>query len=1473
MIIKKLKALFLITVLILATVLLYSCKIGDGGEGQGDDGTDIDSGSGDTVGDSGDNGSSGDSLGDASSEYIFASGIPTKIVTNADEKLDTEALKSTLEQATGSYTLISYGADEAEPHEIIIGNVSTRTLSERAYRKLGRMAEEDGESSSWLIYSDGTSVAVAYTDVIALDSAVKELKEKYISRGEMVMPAGKSIDKTFGTASYVENMNRTEREVRFKALEDELGLETVDAIRALYSLYGQEVYLWLVNLYDPEVGGFYYSNSGRDNVGYLPDIESTAQALNHLQSSGMFDNYEKNYSVALPEEIKAQLLHFARGLQSEHDGYFYHPQWGTDIIVARRGRDYGWALGIIDRLGSQPYYSTGSYTGLYGAPGGVSGVSVKVGRLGLSATVAVSKVVATDASKANLPEYLKSLDKWAKYIDSLNIPTDSYTAGNTLAAQHADIENAGKEYVDYLINYLNEHQDPVTGTWEVITPEEDQHGDKLDGVDYSNVNGLMKLASVYNYYNVPVPNLEAALESCIKVALYPNDEGDNHVCCTYNPWITMDIILKGAGNKKAGGSPELVKKLRDRILEVSDELVLATVDKIKEHKRADGGFSYFERALSLTSQKALVACSSVVEGDVNATCISTTGIATNVFDCFGVKMVPLWYGLDGEYFLSTISNMGAIIKNEAQPVEPVTFDYYQSDSDNEKGGVFLSPASTATAKIRDEDKIIGADGNYKYFTGMVIDDPAPSREGDKAYRVNNRIYYEPDADGNPVKTYAKTALTTYFEIPNSFIVGNAFNLETDLYVKSSSENGCVMQIFFTRSVEDPSHSFSLNVNTYTKDGKKYFKIGDNFEGPDGERDGNLATDLPTDEWVKLRIEVYKVYDVLDDGATGKTLQIFGKIFVNGEFCATSEASYTSANNPTVVQEKSIAAIGFSFYRTTGSTVYLDNVLCEKSDTQYVPEYLPPDPPPEYIPTLNGVRGTGEYYTAFNSGNISGKLYDFESPKQKKPTLSGGIAAATYLLGIPEEGDTESARDAYVYFYRLTGGTHEYVIHKAGVGTAPEGVDNPTVITEFDAAFGNADKNLFTMIAVYGNGFRTSVYFTPKDGKIGFGNVSEDYFFEPLNAGEWYNFRFETYLLDPKAGYNNANVRTKVYINGEYSIELNGVDVSANSSEQAIIQMQYTDDDAWMCYDNLYLGYADKSYALPTLPKPEGLPENLSGTLGTGEYYNGTADGVRHDYDNGEAKPSPSEGSISRTYLSDTEEKILYFYKFIDSNEANLQSSLNYYIPTKPDNATAIVLECDIAFSGLSVDTSDAQRGAASVQISFTENKWLGSFFVGYNKNTGKIEFMNGTLLDGKNISLEENTFYNLRMVVYLNMEGESTALVYIDGEYVGEHKPGDNKSTGSSASRLGFVLRQLEYDDWIVLDNLYLGYTDLPYSGKLDSDPEGGTTNPGEGGEGGETEGGETPKPGEGETQEPDGDGGSLGNGNHVDSGGWTEEQ
>ena len=85
------------------------------------------------------------------------------------------------------------------------------------------------------------------------------------------------------------------------------GGDILEALTDFYSLYTGESVRWIASLWDKESGGFYFSPSARDTDGYLPDIESTGQALGVLQDLGITPD-----PVTCPAPFISKTLTFLR---------------------------------------------------------------------------------------------------------------------------------------------------------------------------------------------------------------------------------------------------------------------------------------------------------------------------------------------------------------------------------------------------------------------------------------------------------------------------------------------------------------------------------------------------------------------------------------------------------------------------------------------------------------------------------------------------------------------------------------------------------------------------------------------------------------------------------------------------------------------------------------------------------------------------------------------------------------------------------------------------------------------------------------------------------------------------------------------------------------------------------------------------------------------------------------------------------
>ena len=55
--------------------------------------------------------------------------------------------------------------------------------------------------------------------------------------------------------------------------------------------------------------------------------------------------------------IAEPMTEWLRGLQDSETGYFFHPQWGSDIASSRRGRDLDNVVGLFKKFLQAKFYT------------------------------------------------------------------------------------------------------------------------------------------------------------------------------------------------------------------------------------------------------------------------------------------------------------------------------------------------------------------------------------------------------------------------------------------------------------------------------------------------------------------------------------------------------------------------------------------------------------------------------------------------------------------------------------------------------------------------------------------------------------------------------------------------------------------------------------------------------------------------------------------------------------------------------------------------------------------------------------------------------------------------------------------------------------------------------------------------------------------------------------------------------------
>lgn len=471
-----------------------------------------------------------------------------------------------------------------------------------------------------------------------------------------------------------EIMNKTE--AGFMDARKKYGKEAEAALREYHSIIGEPYYRWFANLYVPRKcicdnydeegnrvcllprdengkclctgGGFYFSNSARDNEQFEIDIESTAQACFFIQNTGFLDNYDRDYKKGFPKQMQLDIAAFAKSLQDPEDGYFYHPQWGKDIIPSRQGRDLSWATSLLQDLADKPLYDTpNGYKGTLGAPLGLKNAGMRK-----DAAVWSPRLVTLEAFK----EYLASKD----------LPHKSYPVGNEVFSQSSQIiardkqmwieQNPGADpdsydkhhpakggFLEVLREFFDRHRNPQNGLWQNETC-------------YYSVNGLMKISGGYNSVGFQLDYAEEAFDSAVKMALLdpetPDCQGEiaKGSVDVFNPWVCINSILT---NLKTYGDTELYEKLKEKLGKNAAELIRVTKEKAKKFKKPDGSFGYRHGGVGGLSQMVPVAIEGTLEGDINGGNIATNGIWRNM--CATLELtIPLFDETDYQKLMEII---------------------------------------------------------------------------------------------------------------------------------------------------------------------------------------------------------------------------------------------------------------------------------------------------------------------------------------------------------------------------------------------------------------------------------------------------------------------------------------------------------------------------------------------------------------------------------------------------------------------------------------------------------------------------------------------------------------------------------------------------------------------------------------------------------------------------------------------------
>lgn len=403
------------------------------------------------------------------------------------------------------------------------------------------------------------------------------------------------------------------------------GLRELDELIA-----GEDVMEFLLSVYDPASGCFFFSISGRDNYPYHADIVNTDYGFASFEMLGI--PMWKKGSELLPKEVRDRTVDYVYNLQCEDDGNFYNPTWGKTAPSGRIVLDTNHADVVMNRWNDWNFKYTRA--------------AERMADINLAS--------ATDESaKSSGPAHLQSEEAFMNWLkNELPWESNSYVAGDTIINQYKLIEGAG--FLDETIEFLNETQNPDTGMW----------GDNCS--DYIDISGAYKISKVYDDSNSQYPNPTKAIESSLKVLEQAG--APEAMSFFWNPLGTVSTIRSIA--KKAGGSYQ--QEVEALVKEYSPKFLDFAVKYMGEYKRPDGGFCYSKNGIISHQEGAPIALP-LWGGDTNSTGLAV-GIRGSLYSFFGLDAGKPWEPYT-DYVIERLTNAPRIEKN------PHDFAYTYDDSD------------------------------------------------------------------------------------------------------------------------------------------------------------------------------------------------------------------------------------------------------------------------------------------------------------------------------------------------------------------------------------------------------------------------------------------------------------------------------------------------------------------------------------------------------------------------------------------------------------------------------------------------------------------------------------------------------------------------------------------------------------------------------------------------------------------------
>ncbi len=656
------------------------------------------------------------------------------VIVDAIDKISNEAIESlalmdTL-KAKGFDFYRTYMDEDIGDQEIVVGYDPSRAISRRAYDFLGRLDKESYFDMRYVVYADSGNIAIAYelnqyTDLSVLGLIFDELMAKlvgdkdYIAIDRGIVMQG-SIDLIAEQAKLDEILEAEQWTTVEKNLVEkwgaEKGAELLEAFKTLYSLYDDGLVVWAANLYDPGIGGFYATASGRDHEGIYPSAETTGMALDMANSFGA----PADIKTLIPDIMKYQIVYFLKSIQ-DPDGYFYAPgakksDWRAGGVAAR-ARNLSRAESLLNAFGAKPTYDTS--TGTWGdeitadeywedlrsrglvnqdppkVPKNVEDAANGVASLRDSSVVAVASIYTSVQAVADSANELNDYKLFIDWIENQNVVTGPYGAGNNIQARIQEIikasdilernegkyapaeteadkykKYAGMNMVEMVRDHLDRNVNETTGIWGAPTEA------KPNGTEFAYTNGFFKIVAVYNAIKAPVPHPAKAAEALMNGTVSAEPTSTN-ACDVYNIWAGITMLQTNVSSYQTDEAvtTATLNKIDELIAEYGATPIITSYNKQKNYQKEDGSFSHNTSGSAETYQGPLVVGLGYNEGDIDAIAKALWSTIAPIAKLYGATGKSGFYRHNYMEWIQIILENGPIVKYDYKEVQAGTVTY------------------------------------------------------------------------------------------------------------------------------------------------------------------------------------------------------------------------------------------------------------------------------------------------------------------------------------------------------------------------------------------------------------------------------------------------------------------------------------------------------------------------------------------------------------------------------------------------------------------------------------------------------------------------------------------------------------------------------------------------------------------------------------------------------------------------------